>query len=207
MVTFKKFLLLVIPCCLIATQVLTQEPKESTDMWMIIFVHGTSGATSNISLSNIYRIMLDEVENSSYEKAVDLIRSNPYMYQNQPMQEYGLHPVDHVSRKPGQAAALFAHIYDAVLQETFPQHKYTAYYTYGWSGVLSESIRYKNATRFYQELLKNAVLIKEFSPYKNKDKQFAEDVIMQTGGPFLGRELFSRERNGYIIKTFKLKDN
>jgi hypothetical protein len=56
----------------------------------------------------------------------------------------------------------------------------------------------------YQELLKEAIIVKEFSPYKNKDKQFSDDVIMQTGGPFLGRELFSRERNGYIIKIFKL---
>ena len=66
----------------------------------------------------------------------------------------------------------------------------------------------KSAMRddFYRKILDNAVLIKEFSPYKNKNKQFAEDVIMQTGGPFFGPELFSRERNGYIIKVFKLKE-
>lgn len=59
---------------------------------------------------------------------------------------------------------------------------------------------------FYGTLLKNAVLIKEFNPYKDTAKQYADDKVIQTGGPFLGRELFSRERNGYIIKIFKLKN-
>ncbi|MBY0110371.1 MAG: hypothetical protein K2X90_04645 [Candidatus Babeliaceae bacterium] len=150
---YKKFLLLFIPCYIHATQYLNQEPiQESSEVWMIIFVHGTSGAMSNASFSNIYRIMLDEVENTPYEKAVDLIRTNPYMYQNQPMQQYGLHPVDYLTRKPGKAAALFAYIYDTVLQEAFSHQKRNIYYTYGWSGVLSESIRYKNALRFYDEL-------------------------------------------------------
>ena len=58
---------------------------------------------------------------------------------------------------------------------------------------------------FYKELIDNAVLIKEFSPYRNKDTRYARDLTVQTGGPFLGRELFARCRNGYMIKIFKLK--
>ena len=64
----------------------------------------------------------------------------------------------------------------------------------------------RTRNEFCNELLKNSSIVKEFSPYKDKDKYFSEDVIMQTGGPFLGRELFSRSRNGYIIKVFKLKN-
>lgn len=57
---------------------------------------------------------------------------------------------------------------------------------------------------FYNSLIENATLVREISPYKNKEKQFSDDIIVQTGGPFLGKELFSRERNGYIIKIFRL---
>lgn len=148
MSSYTKFLLVFLPCS-VAT---IQQLQESCDAWMIILVHGTSGAISNTSLSNIYRIMIDEVENSNYEKAVELLRTNPYMYQNQAIQEYGLRFIDHTNRKPGQAAALFAHLYDTVLKEAFPNHKDTMYFTFGWSGVLSESIRYKNACQFYDEL-------------------------------------------------------
>ncbi len=182
MVTFKKFLLLLIACCLTTTQYLA---AEQDDLWMIIFVHGTSGAMSNISFPNIYRVMLDEVENSPYENAVDLIRSNPYMFQNQPMQHYGLHPIDHTTRKPGQAAALFAHIYDTTLKETFSDHQHTVYYTYGWSGVLSESIRYKNAHSFYNELLTEHTLL----CLKNPEKRVKICIISYSHGGTVALQL------------------
>jgi len=65
----------------------------------------------------------------------------------------------------------------------------------------------ENAVRrgFLNTLENNATLVKEFSPYRDKGKKYSEDIIVQTGGPFLGRELFSRERNGYLIKIFKIK--
>ena len=150
--TFKHFiriLLLVVSCSGLMAQQLEQ---MKDDLWMVIFVHGTSGAMSNASFSNIYHIMIDEVENTPYETAVELIRTNPYMYQNQPMYEYGLHQLDCTHRQPGKAADLFAHAYDLALQDSFPKWHGTRYYTYGWSGVLSETIRYKNASRFYNEL-------------------------------------------------------
>lgn len=133
-----------------------QQPEQATagdDLWMIIFVHGTLGARGNASFSNLYRIMVDDVENSTYEKAVNIIRDNPYIYQNQPIQECGLIPVNCTNRQPGQAAALFAHLFDTLLKQTYPAIQDTRPYTYGWSGVLSETIRYKNAARFYNELL------------------------------------------------------
>lgn len=151
MINFKKILnkarlLLVIACSALYAQ-------ESQELWMVIFTHGTSGAVGNISFSNLYKVMIDEVENTEYEKAVDLIRSNPYTYQHQPIQEYGLHKVDRVNRDSARACGLFAHMYDCMHKETFQKEFDARYYTFGWSGVLSESIRYKNASRFYHELL------------------------------------------------------
>lgn len=58
---------------------------------------------------------------------------------------------------------------------------------------------------FYQELLKTAVIIKEFSPYKDKNKHFADDVIMQTGGPFLGRELFFKRKKRVYNKGIQIR--
>ncbi len=151
MTLVKKFLLLVIPCLVYTKQELS---AERPIQWMTVFVHGTTGATSNISIANIYRVMADKVKNSCYEKAVDLIRTNPYMYKNQPMQEYGLKRIDHKVGFSGDASALFAHAYDAILQETLNEDTHDhVYYTFGWSGLLGESIRYHNASVFYKELL------------------------------------------------------
>lgn len=182
MVAKKKFLLLVIPWCLTARQHL---PEKKPAIQMIVFVHGTSGAVSNASLGNLYRIMVDNVENSYYEKAVDLIRSNPYMYKNQAMQEYGLKPIQLHERKPGQAAALFAYTYDTILRETFPEQNNNLYYTYGWSGVLSESIRYKNAADFYKELLEEYKIQVE----KNPDKEVKICIIGYSHGGTVALQL------------------
>lgn len=58
---------------------------------------------------------------------------------------------------------------------------------------------------FYQELLKNAKLLIEFRPYRDKNKKFAVEPVVQTAGPYYSDELFSRTRNGYIIQIFKLR--
>ncbi len=191
----KKFLLLIIPCCMLARQ---QPQQNKPDLWMIIFVHGTAGAASNVSFGNLYRIMIDQVENTSYEKAVDLMRSNPYMYKNQAMQEYGLHPINRLDRKPGHAAALFAHAYDTILQEVFPAQTDNLYYTYGWSGVLSESIRYKNASHFYKELLQEY----RDQVEKNPDKKVKICIIGYSHGGTVALQLartYEREQDAEPI--------
>lgn len=58
---------------------------------------------------------------------------------------------------------------------------------------------------FYGQLRDNSVLIQEFSPYKDRKRLFSQEAVVQTGGPFCGKELFSRERNGYRIQIFQLR--
>ncbi len=58
---------------------------------------------------------------------------------------------------------------------------------------------------FYQQLNQNAQLIKEFNPYRQAHFKWAYDERPLTGGPFLFRDLWWRERNGPVIQIFKLK--
>lgn len=63
---------------------------------------------------------------------------------------------------------------------------------------------------FFQELVKNAVLLQEFTPYIDKQRKFAREEVddyisvAQTSAPFVTAELLGRSRNGYNIKIFRI---
>jgi len=57
-------------------------------------------------------------------------------------------------------------------------------------------------SEFYEALSRRGTLIARFSPYKNPSQQEAVDRLPLTGGPFLWRELWSRERNGQTIEIY-----
>ncbi len=57
---------------------------------------------------------------------------------------------------------------------------------------------------FYEQLKKDAILVKRFSPYHN-NREFPIDRRPLTGGPFLWRELIEREKNGQPVEIYKLK--
>ena len=137
---------------------------QDNELWMIVGIHGTVGARVNASLDNVCRIMMDDVEHSNYDKAVNLIRSNPYIFQNQLIQDYGLKYVNLCDQKPGNAAALFCDLYEQILKTVDPKPALYRFYTFGWSGVLSESIRYKSAHRLYHELLDEYLRLKKEHP-------------------------------------------
>lgn len=59
---------------------------------------------------------------------------------------------------------------------------------------------------FYSELRSEAQLLAVFNPYRDKTQQWAIDEQPLTGGPFLWRELVSRERNGQIIEVYQLHE-
>lgn len=57
---------------------------------------------------------------------------------------------------------------------------------------------------FYHNLRERSLSVKKFSPYKNKELDFAVDRIPLTGGPFRWADLVCRERNGHMIEVYQL---
>lgn len=58
---------------------------------------------------------------------------------------------------------------------------------------------------FYDYLAQTAEPVKEFNPYHNAVRQISYDRQPLTGGPFLLADLMMRERNGQIIRVYRLK--
>ena len=85
--------------------------------------------------------------------------------------------------------------------------------SYNFEGLKKEGIEYvliarlkenHAQTEFYRVLQREAELVKRFSPYRD-GREYPYDKQAQTGGPFLWRELWGRERNGQPIEIYRLK--
>ncbi len=140
----------------VVTQVsqLTSTPTHH-DPWITIFVHGIVNVQPHLNLKTILRLMNDRVEGSNYQKRIAAIRSDPFFQRNQAIQGLGLVPVDKTNTASikGAAASALATIFDQIY--TWESHRSgddNYYYTYGWSGLLSPSIRLKESHEFYRQL-------------------------------------------------------
>jgi hypothetical protein len=58
---------------------------------------------------------------------------------------------------------------------------------------------------FYKTLQKNADLIMTFSPYRNREDLTIHDPQTMTGGPFLWKDIVSRERGGYPVSFYRIR--
>lgn len=127
------------------------EPKE---VWVTIFVHGIMSIKPHVSASNFLRFMTDDVRNTVYSKTVEKMRNDPVFYQNQAMQGLGLLPADPTQPSPDNAANTMAMVFETMSRFTNPNKNIqNHYYTYGWTGLLSEAQRTQDGTTLYTALV------------------------------------------------------
>ncbi|MFA5167159.1 MAG: phospholipid carrier-dependent glycosyltransferase [Candidatus Omnitrophota bacterium] len=58
---------------------------------------------------------------------------------------------------------------------------------------------------FFQALQKNADIITTFSPFRIREDLTIHDPQTMTGGPFLWRDILSRERGGYPVSIYRIR--
>jgi hypothetical protein len=128
------------------------EVKTEKETWITIFVHGIMSIKPHLNTNNFLKFMRDEVENTTYSKTVELMRQDPHFYKNQAMQGFGLKKIDlsHVAKGCASNALslLFNEIYALSHGKSIENHCYT----FGWSGLMSETRRYKDAFELYGSL-------------------------------------------------------
>lgn len=131
-----------------------QNAMPSDEACMVVFVHGSiTHMVRRLNIETIIGIARDKIEGTLYEKATEHMRQNPFFRRDQAMQGLGLQPIDKSAILPGKAATALANIFDQIDMWTSgknPAHTY--YYTFGWDALVSETIRARNAQKFYQEL-------------------------------------------------------
>ena len=135
-----------------ALELSTNKPQEA---WMTVFVHGSFATT--LGLISVFNVIKDKVQNTNYKKMTRLMRNDPFFYQMQPLQELGLKPLEpHFEPKSiTQKYAVFpiAAAYEMLSAHANHAQEKNYFYTFGWSGLISQQRRRKEAVRLYNALI------------------------------------------------------
>lgn len=126
-------------------------PKKQPDtpIWATVFIHGAIKA--EWIFNSLYKVVTDSVEGSTYEKAVNVVRNDPFFFHNHAMQEQGLRKIDLQGTSPfGARGIAQLHNQITALAQKAPTINY--YYTYGWSGLMSSTQRFEESQQLYDEL-------------------------------------------------------
>lgn len=173
----------------------TQTSSVQEEVCLTIFVHGILNIKPHLSFSNLIRFMRDQITDSVYARAVEIMRNDPFFYQFNAMQGLGLHKIETELTQEGYVSGAFALAYGSfsALNTRNPDEK-NIYYTFGWSGLLSTQVRYQEATLFYEQLEK------EIAEYKNKGIYPKIRVIGYSHGGYIALNL------GAVFNDLKLKN-
>ncbi len=118
------------------------------DVWLTVFVHGTIVLHPRFLIENIPSLKADKADQTLYGQVIEDSRSAPFLFENQTIQDLGLHRIDEPYQRRGYAAGALAYVLDALDYQQ--SHNY--YYTFGWSGLISESARIQAGAQLYNEL-------------------------------------------------------
>ena len=128
---------------------------DERQVWMTVFVHGSFG--SLLGMINLLQVVKDDVQGTVYKKIVGKMRKHPYFYQDQPLLQRGLiklEPTFDLKKTDNKKYAAYpiAKAYEEISEYAKPCMEENVFYTYGWSGLLSQKRRCFEAVRFYNAL-------------------------------------------------------
>lgn len=166
--------------------------KASEEVWITVVVHGIVNIKPHLSVSNLIRFMRDQITDSIYARAVEIMRIDPFFFQYSAMQGLGLEKVDPEIKQEGYASGAFALSYANFSQLNNQKPENTIFYTFGWSGLLSTQIRYHEAEIFYH------ALEKEVKNYRDKGLNPKVRIIGYSHGGYIALNLgavFNNKKN------------
>jgi len=121
---------------------------------LIVFVHGTFG--SSLSLLDAPSVIRDDLKGSVYAKTARSMRKDQFFFSTQPLMGRGLlaFQPSFERKKSGEffAAYPIAKSFDLMCDPTIKKNESKHYYAFGWSGLLSQEKRRREAVRFLNEL-------------------------------------------------------
>lgn len=128
---------------------------EQPECWINVFIHGTFNCL--FAFFSLPSVINDEVNKTLYKSMINSKRKNDEFYQDQPMLDKGLievNPSYDIKTTQGKKYLAFplaqAFIDFAEQCSQHPQEHHV--YTFGWSGLLSQKQRRKEAIRLYNLL-------------------------------------------------------
>ncbi len=123
------------------------------EVWLTVFVHGTIVLHPRFLLENIPALKHDKADQTLYGQVLHDSRSTPLLLQNQAIQQLGLQKINEPFNQRGNTAGALAYILQELQYSSDSSHKTcNYYYTFGWSGLISESTREQAGADLYHEL-------------------------------------------------------
>lgn len=130
-------------------------PLDAREPWITIFVHGSFG--SLIGLLSFTRVLKDDLYGSLYKDINKRMRQDSFFYKDQSMLQRGLvsiKPTFNIQSVDNKKYAVYPIIkaYEMIQDIVKPNKERSFFYTFGWSGLMSQYRRRLEAVRFYNEL-------------------------------------------------------
>jgi hypothetical protein len=126
------------------------EPKTC---WITVFIHGSFSLRPHLTVGNIVNMLYDTIEESVYYRSTEINRRDPFFYKNQAMAGLGLHRID-LNHVHNNAAAPILAVSFEQISRLVGNEPSDQYYTFGWSGLVSNKLRYLESAFLYQDLEK-----------------------------------------------------
>lgn len=125
------------------------------EAWMTVFVHGTFG--SLMSLLSAKKVLDDDLKDSRYRMVNKKMRKDPYFFKDQFILNRGLVAIPttldvNLSTSDRFAAFPLSQAYETIAQHATAGKEKNLFYTFGWSGLMSQQRRRSEAIRFYNSL-------------------------------------------------------
>lgn len=146
-----SFMLAIILCSGIS--IANIEKKDLPEKWITVFIHGSFSLRPHLGVRNIFKMLYDTIEESIYYRSTEINRRDPFFYKNQAMAGLGLHKINIYDLHKNAAAPVLAAAFEEIsLSAGYP--KTDEYYTFGWSGLISNKLRFLEGSFLYQDLQK-----------------------------------------------------
>jgi hypothetical protein len=132
---------------------IAKEKSSFPTKWITVFIHGSFSLRPHLGIRNIFKMLYDTIEESVYYRSTEINRRDPFFYKNQAMAGLGLHKIDIYDLHKNAAAPVLAAAFEEIsLNAGYP--KTDEYYTFGWSGLISNKLRFLEGAFLYQDLEK-----------------------------------------------------
>lgn len=130
------------------------QQKENT-VQMTVFVHGSFA--SLLGFLSYAEVISDKLSGSVYRQITKKMRADDFFFRDQIILQRGLIPVEptfDLQKTGGKKYAAYPLImaYKEINDAFNPNHEQTLFYTFGWSGLISQNSRRFEAIRFYNLL-------------------------------------------------------
>ncbi|MBD3273048.1 hypothetical protein GF385_01730 [Candidatus Dependentiae bacterium] len=144
-----------------------------------VFTHGSFGSV--IGLMNLFHVIKDKITGTKYKRTISRMRKDPNFYSSQPIMQKGLFKIKPSFDLATTSSARFAAYpilksYEEINKQFQAENIRDHFYTFGWSGLISQERRRIEAIRFYN------ALSEELEKYNQSQKLKVKILAHSHGG-------------------------